>query len=144
MPKGNLNEPRINFSIKATNYDKKLIKEGFSENELLEYCKTTHLSHKETAILSFNFTVGEAFVDEKSPLVFIEYADNSCQQTDLMTTNCMENMWLVKVIVEDEGTGLSSFTFNNMNADCEDKVDIASNFNTIDFPSELILNKKCG
>ena len=130
MPKGNLNEPRINFSIKATNYDKKLIKEGFSENELLEYCKTTHLSHKETAILSLEFTVGEAFVDEKSPLVFIEYADNSCQQTDLITTNCMENVWLVKVIARDEGTGLSSFAFENLDADCEDEIEIVSNLDS--------------
>ena len=130
IPKSNSKRTRINFSIKATNYDKKLIREGFSENELQEYCKTTHPSHKETAILSLDFTVGEVHVDVKSPLVFIEYADNPCQQTDLITTNCMENMWLIKIIAEDEGTGLSSFTFSNLNADCEDEIDIASNLDS--------------
>ena len=130
IPKSNSNGTRINFSIKATNYDKKLKREGLSENELLEYCKTTHPSHKETAILSLDFTVGEALVDEIPPLVFIEYADNSCQQTDLITTNCMENMWLVKVIAKDEGTGLSSFAFHNLDADCEDKTDISSNLDS--------------
>ena len=130
IPKSNSKRTRINFSIKATNYDKKLIREGFSENELQEYCKTTHPSHKETAILSLDFTVGEALVDTKPPLVFIEYADSSCQQTDLITTNCMKNMWLVKVIAKDEGTGLSSFAFNNLDADCEDEVYIASNLDS--------------
>ena len=101
IPKSNLNGTRINFSIKTSSYDKTLKRESFSEKELLEYCKTTHPSHKETAILSLDFTVGEALVDEIPPLVFIEYADNSCQQTDLITTICMENMWMVKVIAQD-------------------------------------------
>ena len=99
-------------------------------NEWLELCKSTHPSHKEMAVLSLNFVVGDTFEDETSPLVSLEYhADNPCQQADDLTTNCMENMWWVKIIAKDEGTGLNSFTFRNLSADCENKTNIDSNTN---------------
>ena len=120
----------ISFTMRATNYDMKLKREGLPMNEWLELCKSIHPSHKETAVLSLNFAVGDIFEDETSPLVSIEYyADNPCQQADDLTTNCMENMWWVKIIAKDEGTGLNSFAFRNIRFDCGNKTNDDSNIN---------------
>ena len=68
---------------------------------MLKYCKTILPSHKETAVLNLEFTIGEILEDETSLFVSIKYADSPHQQADIATTNCMENMWWVKVIVQD-------------------------------------------
>ena len=100
-------------------------------SEWLEFCKTAHPSYKETAVLGLKFTVGDISVDETSPLVSIEYyADNPCQQVGGLTTNCMENMWWVKIIAKDVGTGLNSFTSSDLSADCEDKAKLDYDINS--------------